>query len=231
METAMQTDLNVQPEGSVMADPSEIERAALMGDAPATVRRDHRGGFIYGDPDHTGQDEAVVEFYRNPVTDLDYIKKDFIGDKFFKVDRPVTEEDKLAYARKWALYQQAEDQMKGQTRLRNVSWLDEAMKARLAEKGVMTLEQLAGLTDTHLDHLGPGVRKVRSKAHGFLSQQKQFDQKSEMVGKIEALTEQNESVLAENAKLQEQVKALMARVEGQASVPKAKGSAKDDGKA
>ncbi len=233
METAMQTDLSVQPEGSVLADPGQIEQAAAMMNVPvqAQARRDSKGGLIYGDPDHGGQDEAFVEFYRNPVADADYIRKEFPGDRFFKVDRPVTEEDRLEYARKWALYQQSEDQTKGQTRLRNVAWLDEAMKARLAEKRVFTLEQLAGLTDTHLDHLGPGVAKVRDKARGALARQQQFDRKDAMVERITALEGQNESVLAENAKLQETVKALMARVEGQAPATKAKGTAKDDGKA
>ena len=156
-------DLNQRPEGAEPADPDHMQNAVHLPHQTQT-RRTRTGAFVYGDPDFSGSDEAFITFYRNQIEDADYIRKDYPGDKFFQPDREVRERDIEMYPHKWALYKRSEDQLTGQTPLRNVTYMDDAMRARLAESRIFTEEQLASLPDTNLEKLGFGIRKMRDRA-------------------------------------------------------------------
>ncbi len=209
MEAAAQIDLNAMPEGAIAAPPDHLD-TAFANPVDPVQRRARNGEFRYGDPEFSGVDDTFVEFYKNPVKNADYIKKEFPGDRFFKVDRAVTEEDKMQYADKWNLYLNQEDQLKGQTRLTNVGWLAPAARDRLSEARILTVEQLARVTDTNLDRLGPGMRTFRQRAKQHLGEKAQYQKAHDAHKEVEALRAENAEIKAQMAKLMKAVEASQA---------------------
>ena len=212
---AAQFDLNVVPEGAVAVGADHLDGAFVQPIDPVQ-RRGRDGKFIYGDPDFKGVDASIVEFYRNPVKNADYVKITYPGDKFFGPDRPVTEEDKQRYARQWNLFVSQEDQLKGQTRLTRIAWLDPAARNRLAEARILTVEQLASVTDTNLQRLGPGMRTFVQRAKQHLGEKAQYQKAHEVHKEVEDLRK-------ENAEMKAQMEKLMKTVEASQAAPAKRG--------
>lgn len=185
-------DLNTQPPGSV----------PVTGEMPTGVdpiRSTHnlnlraptpRG---YGTMEGIGDEGLIVEFFKDPVDEKDYVKVSVPGERsseyvFLATEGrpPYTER----FAAQWDAYKNAESQYAGQTLLRDVPWLNDAMRAHLATFRIMTVEQLASVNDTGLQSLGGNVRRLREKAIQAVQMKHANAEGSALLAKIEALTEE-----------------------------------------
>ena len=97
----------------------------------------------------TGGEHA--EFYKCPVDGLDHLRIQYPHDPTFVADDTVTELHKLRYPDMWAAFNNDTDQLAGKTRLRDVSWIDEAARKEFERCRVLTLEQMAKLADPAMD--------------------------------------------------------------------------------
>ncbi|MCY4608807.1 MAG: hypothetical protein OXD40_09455 [bacterium] len=114
------------------------------------------------------------------------------GDRCF-IPRFIVEDThpdvRLLYPQEWQAYQDGTDQLAGHTRLEDVPWLDPAMKDNLRLRGVLSLEQMATITDNNVliigKEVGPQLLQWRDRAReevdakhksaAFDGQQKQID--------------------------------------------------------
>ena len=177
-------DFNVAPDGAEAA-PTEGLDDAVMAYQTNMPRR--------YDSDDSG---THVEFYKHPVTGMDHIKFFFPGDKLFQPDYHVTDEYKARFPRQWEAYQKQSSQFEGQTLLNDIAWLDEASRNNLKAHNVFTLEQLAGMSDTGVDALGMGARKMREKAIEMLEGQKAAAEGNQLRELIAAQQAQMEAMQA-----------------------------------
>ena len=142
-------------------------------------------------------DESLfVEFYRNAVDGEDHVRMRIPGDKLFQPDYLADDRYKARFPRQWAAYVAQEDQMVGQTPLRNMPWMDDGLRAHLATLGILSAEQLAGVQDSMLHNLGTGVRTMRDRAVQYLQKDVLVDQQNARIAELER---QLGEVLAANA--------------------------------
>ena len=138
------------------------------------------------------QDRLHPVFYRDPVLERDMIELRIPGDQFF-IPRFIVEDThpdvRLQYPGEWQAYQDGTDQLAGHTRLEDVAWLDPALKENLRLRGILSLEQMATITDNNVHILGKEVGplllkwrararvevEAKQKSEGFDEQQKQID--------------------------------------------------------
>ena len=182
-------NLDTKPEGAIAADPaSPQEVQPVISRHSLDMRKPLPRG--YGHPDGEGDESLHVEFYRHPVDDQDHVRIAVPGDKLSAFDylaedgRPPYKE---RFERQWHAYQNAQSQYLGQTMLTDVPWIDEAMRTHLAEFKVITLEQLAAVSDTSLQRLGPGSRRLREKAVGIVANQSANQEGAAMRARIAEL--------------------------------------------
>ena len=146
-----------------------------------------------------GGDESLgVEFYRNAVTDKDHVRIWIPGDKWFQPDYEATEQYQNRFSQQWAAYLAGQEQTAGQTRIEDVTWLDEAMRNALKHVQVHTVEQLANVQDGLLGELGMGARKLRDRARTHV----------ETAEKAQAFDSQNAEIEAMRAEMAEMRRAM-----------------------
>ena len=180
-------DFNKQPDGAQIASgvDREMENMAFQ----------HAAQEFGSDPDNysrseqKGDEGIMVEFYRHPVDGLDHIKLVFPGDKLHIPDDIVEQHHKNRFWRQWQAYEAQEDQLGGQTRLRDVTWLDVPMRQHLADWRVLTVEHLANLPDTNLDNLGPGGRALRDKAIAHMKEKEAVSHNADLLEEIRLMRE------------------------------------------
>ena len=174
---------------------------------------------------NAGDQELMVEFYIDPVDDVEKCKIGIPGDSKFQPVFVASEtwQDGITYAERFSLqyadFKADKEQLAGQTRLSDVPWLDQGMIDGLRGKSIRTVEQLAAVTDGNLDKIGLGARGLRQKAIDHVEQAEKaaaFDEQSE---KFKALEEQNRAL-----------EARLAALEAPAKAPTAKQSAASKGK-
>ena len=208
-------DLNTMPDGAQMADPDAAREVAPVY-APHNMRIDRAGNFRgYGDPDSLAGDDALdVEFYVHPIDGLEHIRLAVPGEKNMEYDY-LADDGKPPYtqrfARQYAAFKEAASRFKGQTLLRDVTWIDAAVRARLAEHKVHTLEQLASVSDNGIRAIGPGTRKLRDQAAQIVADRVAAEEGSALRGEIADLKKQ----LAELRKTSELAEIL--KEEGEAA--------------
>ena len=213
MEAAVDTtDFNFTPVQTADNTPvSEFSPAAPASRPPKT---DAAGRFFYGDPETAGRgDSAMVQFYWNSAHECHFIRKRFPGDRCSAPDRPVTPYDRELYARQWEAYLSNEDQLKGQTRIRDCEWLDVGQKDNLFSNRIQTVEQLAGVTDNGLPALGPGARKLRDKAKDFLRRKSHAEKAHAIAQQLEQEKARNEKLSGEVAELRKLMQDMLAKQE------------------
>lgn len=124
----------------------------------------------------------VVRFYTRPVVDQAatlaagctkhqdgiYVHVSFPGDKTLEVDRPIYEADKARWPRHWNLFLANKPQEVKGTMLSAWGPLSPALVEDYRAVKVLTVEQLAGVPDAHIDKLGIGARAHRQAAQDFL---------------------------------------------------------------
>ena len=121
----------------------------------------------------TGGEHA--EFYKCPVDGLDHLRIQFSHDATFVADDTVSEIHKLRYPDMWEAYENDTDQMAGMTRLREVSWIDEAARKELEKCRVHTLEQMAEMSDPAMSMIKlASVRDLKRKAAGEVNDKRRL---------------------------------------------------------
>ena len=114
-----------------------------------------------------GAGGEFAEFYKCPVDGLHHLRIQYPHDETFVADDTVTEIHKLRYPDMWEAYENNTDQLAGMTRLREVSWIDEAARKEFERCRVHTLEQMAGLTDPAMSVIKlASVRDLKRRAEG-----------------------------------------------------------------
>lgn len=161
---------------------------------------------VFGHPNnpqvrHGVDDNLFVRFYHNPVTDLDHIEINVPGDKHFRPDRPVTEEDKLRFERQWKAYSEGLDEFEGQTLLEDVAWVDVGTRRLLNSISVFTVDGLAAVNDGNLRHVGHGARTLRERARKFVAERDVEADKAATDARFDELAAQLAELRQENEKL------------------------------
>ena len=161
-------DFDKQPEGAAPADPNAPLEVANI-ESRHTMRLDSSGALSgYGSTASLEGDAGLmVEFYPNAITGEDHIKINIPGEKLTAYDYRATDGRPpywQRFSKQWQQYKNAESQFEGQSMIRDTIWIDEAMRAHLAEHRVYTLEQLAAVSDTGLASMGAGARALQAKA-------------------------------------------------------------------
>ena len=114
-----------------------------------------------------GKGGEFPEFYLNAVDGLHHLRIQYPHDETFVADDVVTEFHKMRYPEMWEAYENDTDQQAGMTRLREVSWIDEAARKEFERCRVHTLEQMAELTDPAMSVIKlASVRDLKSRAQG-----------------------------------------------------------------
>lgn len=101
-------------------------------------------------------------------TDIPFIRITIPGDTNNIIERKLTEQDKHKYPRAWAEYQRGETQGFTGTPLEQWPQITRAQVKESKYFECHTVEQLAGLTDSHCQKMGMGFRDLREKAKAYL---------------------------------------------------------------
>lgn len=129
----------------------------------------------------------AVEFYLRPIVDAEktkeagrtvhsdgvYVRISNPGDRTHEVNRPLRETDKVKYRLQWNAFQAEKPQDAASGTLLSV-WgpISPAQVEDYRYLRVVTVEQLAGLSDSNITALGAGARAHRQQARDFLESAK-----------------------------------------------------------
>lgn len=113
-----------------------------------------------------------------------YIDKEFIeiripGDKTTVTQREATQQDKVRFEKQYNEFKNGQHQATEGTPLEEWSFLRPSQILPLKAVHVFTVEQLAELSDTSLQRIGPGVRELQLKARQWLERHKENEQLTE----------------------------------------------------
>lgn len=101
--------------------------------------------------------------------DIPHIRITIPGDTNNIIERKLTEQDKQKYPRAWAEFQRGESQGVVGTPLEQWPQITRAQVKESKYFECHTVEQLAGLTDSHCQKMGMGFRDLREKAKAYLN--------------------------------------------------------------
>lgn len=157
-----------------------------------------------------GDDSNLLVEFSNEAVHLEYesekqgravfenvphIRIRFPGDRnreIFRRVRFTTDEanphfpDPQRFPRQWAAFKANEEQLPNGTPLAAWGVLNKAVIAELNMLGVLTVEQLATLSDSSAEKLGLGWRDWRNKAQAFLARSESQDALLEKIQQLEA---------------------------------------------
>lgn len=113
--------------------------------------------------------KAESEKAGRPIfADIPFIRITIPGDTNNIIERKLTEQDKHKYPKAWADYQRGEAQGFTGTPLEQWPQITRAQVKESKYFECHTVEQLAGLTDSHCQKMGMGFRDLREKAKAYL---------------------------------------------------------------
>lgn len=134
--------------------------------------------------------------------DIPFIRITIPGDTNNIIERKLTEVDKQKYSKAWADFQKGESSGFTGTPLEQWPQITRAQVKESKYFECHTVEQLAGLTDSHCQKMGMGFRELREKAKSYLG----------VAESTAAATAQ----AAENDRLRQEMAELRAMIAGQA---------------
>lgn len=137
--------------------------------------------------------------------DIPFIRITIPGDTNNIIERKLTEQDKHKYPRAWAEYERGESQGFTGTPLEQWPQITRAQVKESKYFECHTVEQLAGLTDSHCQKMGMGFRDLREKAKAYLN----------VAETSAAATAQ----AAENERMHQEIAELRAMLEGREKKP------------
>lgn len=166
----------------------------------------------------TTENGSIVEFYRDAVQNNFksaqegrpiFDEKDFIrittpGDTRTVVVEQVNSMHQRQYPRAWEAYSKGMDEIQEGTPISQWNQASLSQAKELAHFNVRTVEQLAGVSDGHLQHMGPGYQALRARAQQYLSASKGEADET-------ALARENEQLREQVALLKEQLAAIPKR--------------------
>jgi hypothetical protein len=131
------------------------------------------------------------------------------------IDRQTKEEITYAqrYPEHYAVFKGQRAALKSGTRLEDLPGLSTSKAAELRALNILSVEDLAGLSDEGIKRLGMQGRALVERAKAWLGQTTEHAATAAM--------------MAENAKLQEQIDAMKAMIEGMRQAPAAPSDVKD----
>ena len=146
--------------------------------------------------------------------------RDFIliicpGQQKTEVRRQAKEEDKLAFPAEWRAYADGKEQIATGTPINLLPGIEESRAAMYKALYVMTIEQLAGLSDTGLQKAGMGASEDRARAQKYL----------QGAGSVRR---DLEAATAQIAELRAQIAALQAQASAPAAAPRPRGRPRKD---
>jgi two-component sensor histidine kinase len=168
--------------------------------------------------ERAGDDKLYVRFYTDILFDADASKatgmKKFRdaemiqimvpGDKRNIVVREVREDDRERFAKHYAMFREgAEEQITGYP-LKEWTGCTRAMAEEFKYLGFRTVEQIAAANDSILSKY-PGMREIQTRAKNWLAAQEGAAPLEKMQS---ALEERDKAIAAQQAQIQEMVKAL-----------------------
>lgn len=125
----------------------------------------------------------------------EYIRIITPGDNKSIVERPVKDGDKTRFPEQYARFRASEDQIPDGIPLKTVGWLQPSQVAELEHINIFTVEQLADLSDAHLDK-SMGLLDLRKRAQQFVqpaddTYRQQQAEIAELKQQVAALTSQH----------------------------------------
>ena len=160
-------------------------------------------------PWQDGDDGSLLpRFYIHPADDLVHIELATPGDRNTAYDFIVDDANREHWVNRfpdaWAEFEGDGDALAGQTRLTQVPWMDVALLPDLAAVRILTVEQLAGLTDTTISRSAVrGLFQLREKARAHVREK-------EASSSVDKLRDENAEIRAQNAALLKRLEALEA---------------------
>lgn len=132
-----------------------------------------------------------------PVFDeVSYVKILIPGQMKNIPDRKVQDDDKKRWPAQWAAFERGQEQAVDGTRVEEWPYLTHELVAHLKYVNVFTIEQVAGMSDTVEEKLGPLGKDLKDRAKDFLS----------------GANETEKRLRSENKKLKEEVKSLQSQL-------------------
>jgi hypothetical protein len=149
------------------------------------------------------QHPAKSEEAGHPVfEDVPYIKIQVPGDPTTLIDTKLRDHHKRRFARHWAHFQQYQNAAPViGTPLVEWAVVSRSQADNLRVSGVMTVEQLAELTDAQIQRLGMGGEQLRRKAQTWLKQATDSAGVMASAGRMSELEESNKQLQAQVAEL------------------------------
>lgn len=152
------------------------------------------------------KDEAAsAEAGRPRYNDADFLEIIAAGNAQNIIRREATEEDKMRFARQYAIFNRDKtttgDQLIG-TPLVEVPWLTKSQVSEMAYMHIQTLEQLANVDDNTCGRYA-GMYDLKRKATAALEASNKAAPMTEMALQMEQMKAQLEDLLAQNKALKE----------------------------
>lgn len=198
---------------------------AVEGTEYFTLGAPDRRLFVEFDIKAVCNEEKSKEAGRPIFEDQEYIRIIIPGDKTTAIHKAVTPEIRAIYAQQYQEWKTGGDQHATTgTPLAIWPWpgVTKSTVEELKHFKCYTVEQLAGLTDTVLARLGPGIIKLRADAREWLESAASAAPLSKMLGENETLRARVEAQEAQIKKMD----AAIQRLQGDGSGERAARTAK-----
>ena len=116
-----------------------------------------------------------------------------------RVDRPVEQRDKERWPRQWEAFDKKEKQELDGIPLAEWATATEAERKTIAQMGINTVEQLAGIADSHAERLR--IHKLKHKAQKFLESRNGAAEFGKLQVQVQELTRLVTKLQKENEEL------------------------------
>lgn len=171
---------------------------------------------VDGEIDPRGDEKLLVSIYTRSVQhpakteeaghpvfeDVPFIKIQVPGDPTTVVDTKLRDHHKRRFPRHWAHFQQYQNAAPVMgTPLAEWAAVSRSQADNLKVVGVMTVEQLADLTDAQIQRIGMGGEQLRRKAQAWLKQAQEGAGALASAGRMSELEESNKMLQAQVAEL------------------------------
>lgn len=158
------------------------ELAGLPRPVGVDWQSDMHGQGAFGMVRYADPSQQVVVFYQHPTEneaksrmagrkifeDVVHVRIHAPGERLNVIDRPVREEDKMAYPKQWSQFLNKQVQIPEGTPIDLLFVNHPSIAEMLRAQGVFTIEQCAKLSANALDTLGMGAQEFKNKAIQYL---------------------------------------------------------------
>lgn len=164
---------------------------------------------------HQRHNQGKSDAEGRPVyDDTEYVRIIVPGDKQNEIHRPATELDRRRYPRQYAAFREGAREAQSGTPLKEWTAISTSQAKELAHFHVYTVEQLANLSDSNIQNIGP-VRGLQAKAKDYLEKAAgnapMEKMRAEMLAKDEAMAAMKQQMEAMGKRLDELTKGQQKR--------------------